>query len=95
MSLYKKIESRLDTTLAPLHIEIRDDTGKHINHQNFDDGAHLSSVIVSPHFKGLTLLERHRLVYQALADMIKKEIHAFSMQTFTPEEWQQKGNSIT
>ncbi|MCU0841565.1 MAG: BolA/IbaG family iron-sulfur metabolism protein [Thiobacillaceae bacterium] len=52
------------------------------------DGHHFEAVIVSPAFRDKLLVARHQLVYQALGDRMKAEIHALSMQTLTPEEWQ-------
>ena len=93
MSLYSEIEQRLHQHLDIEQLEIKDDTGRHINHTNFDGGAHLSAVIVSSSFNGLNLLERHKRVYEALHDMIKQEIHALSMKTYTLSEWQEiQGN---
>lgn len=88
MSLHAEIEQRLHNHIDIDHLEIMDDTGKHIHHRNFDGGAHLSAVIVSSSFVGLDLLERHKRVYGALEGMIKNEIHALSMKTFTLKEWQ-------
>lgn len=51
------------------------------------DGQHFTAVIVSPAFEGRRVLERHQLVYAALGERMKTEIHALSMKTFTPEEW--------
>jgi acid stress-induced BolA-like protein IbaG/YrbA len=50
------------------------------------DGQHFEALIVSPAFRGMTRLARHRLVYAALGDRMRAEIHALSMQTLTPEE---------
>ncbi len=55
-----------------------------------DDGTHFEAVIVSEEFAGKTMLQQHQLVYKALGELMGKEIHALSMQTLTPEEWQQK-----
>jgi acid stress-induced BolA-like protein IbaG/YrbA len=51
------------------------------------DGRHFSALIVSPAFEGKTRVARHQLVYAALGDRMREEIHALSMQTFTPEDW--------
>jgi acid stress-induced BolA-like protein IbaG/YrbA len=51
------------------------------------DGAHFEAVIVSPAFAGLTRVRRHQLVYGALGDRMREEIHALSMTTLSPEEW--------
>jgi acid stress-induced BolA-like protein IbaG/YrbA len=51
------------------------------------DGHHFEAVIVSPAFEGKRLIARHQLVYAALGDRMKAEIHALSMKTLTPTEW--------
>jgi acid stress-induced BolA-like protein IbaG/YrbA len=52
------------------------------------DGQHFTAVIVSSAFAGKRLIQRHQLVYAALGDRMKAEIHALSMKTLTPEEYQ-------
>ncbi len=54
------------------------------------DGQHFNAVIVSPLFTGKRLIARHQLVYAALGERMREEIHALSMKTLTPEEFQQK-----
>jgi len=51
------------------------------------DGHHFNALIVSPVFAGKSRIQQHQLVYQALGDKMKAEIHALSMRTLTPEEW--------
>lgn len=55
------------------------------------DGQHFNAVIVSDAFAGKRLVQRHQLVYAALGDRMKAEIHALSMKTFTPEEFKNNG----
>lgn len=55
------------------------------------DGQHFQAVIVSASFAGKNRVQRHQLVYKALGDRMREEIHALSMQTFTPEEAKQNG----
>jgi acid stress-induced BolA-like protein IbaG/YrbA len=50
------------------------------------DGRHFSALIVSPAFEGKTRVARHQLVYAALGDRMREEIHALSMRTLTPAE---------
>jgi acid stress-induced BolA-like protein IbaG/YrbA len=52
------------------------------------DGHHFEAVIVSPEFRGKSRVQQHQLVYRVLGDRMREEIHALSMQTLTPEEWQ-------
>ena len=52
------------------------------------DGQHFEAVIVSTAFDGKSRVQRHQLVYAALGDRMRQEIHALSMRTLTPAEWQ-------
>tara|TARA_S200000501_G_scaffold371281_1_gene414044 strand:+ start:2801 stop:3037 length:237 start_codon:yes stop_codon:yes gene_type:complete len=52
------------------------------------DGQHFSAIIVSPIFIGKRSIQRHKIVYEALGDRMREEIHALSMKTLTPEEYQ-------
>lgn len=54
------------------------------------DGQHFEAVIVSPEFRGKLPVARHQLVYAALGECMKSDIHALSMQTLTPEEWAER-----
>jgi acid stress-induced BolA-like protein IbaG/YrbA len=56
-----------------------------------DDGQHFEAIIVSAAFVGKNMVQQHQLVYQALGDRMRSEIHALSMRTFTPEAWQANG----
>ncbi|MFT0849368.1 MAG: BolA/IbaG family iron-sulfur metabolism protein [Alcaligenaceae bacterium] len=56
------------------------------------DGAHFEALIVSPAFEGKRMIARHQLVYAALGDRMKAEIHALSMRTLTPAEYQAQAN---
>ena len=51
------------------------------------DGQHFTAVIVSPAFAGKRPIQRHQIVYAALGDRMREEIHALSMKTLTPEEF--------
>jgi len=55
------------------------------------DGQHFQAVIVSTAFAGKSRVQRHQLVYAALGDRMREEIHALSMRTLTPEEWRAGG----
>ena len=55
------------------------------------DGQHFQALIVSPAFAGKSRVQRHQLVYAALGERMREEIHALSMQTLTPEEWRKSG----
>ena len=61
--------------LACDHLEVR------------GDGQHFEALIVSREFDGLSRVRQHQLVYAAMGDRMREEVHALSMQTFTPEDW--------
>ena len=54
------------------------------------DGQHFEAVIVSAAFSGKNKVQQHQIVYRALGDRMREEIHALSMQTYTPEGWASK-----
>jgi acid stress-induced BolA-like protein IbaG/YrbA len=51
------------------------------------DGQHFEAVVIAAAFAGKTMVQQHQLVYQALGDKMKQEIHALSLRTYTPEQW--------
>ncbi|MEN9314839.1 MAG: hypothetical protein RIS35_1232 [Pseudomonadota bacterium] len=55
------------------------------------DGHHFEALIVSRHFEGKRPVQRHQLVYKALGDRMREEIHALSMRTLTPDEYASRG----
>ncbi len=76
-------------TPESIHFNIED--GMATDYLNVDgDGQHFEAVIVSAAFAGKNLIQRHQLVYQTLGDRMRDEIHALSMKTFTPEEWEKQ-----
>ena len=73
-----QIKSWIEEGLACEHVEVR------------GDGHHFEAVIVSPAFRGRSRVQQHQLVYAALGGRMAGEIHALSMQTYTPEVWAQR-----
>jgi acid stress-induced BolA-like protein IbaG/YrbA len=74
--------------VEPSSIEESIRAGLPVTHlQVSGDGAHFEAVIVSPSFAGLSRVRQHQLVYGALGDRMREEIHALSMKTYSPEEW--------
>ena len=80
------IEERLRTALAPEHLEIIDDSAAHAGHAGAREGGHFTVRIVSTVFAGKPLIQRHRLVHAAVADLMRREIHALGIRAWTPEE---------
>ncbi len=56
------------------------------------DGSHFEAIIVSDEFTGKMLIDRHKLVYGALGDSMREDIHALSMKTLTVEQWENLNN---
>ncbi len=71
----ESIETSIAAGLACEHLEVR------------GDGHHWEAVIVSAAFEGLTRVRQHQLVYAALGERMREEIHALSMTTLTPAQW--------
>ena len=92
MDISIKSAQKLIGNLELLHFEVKDFTGRHLNHEQHDGGFHLEAVIVSENFINKSLIERHKMIYASLGDLLKHEIHAFSMKTLTPDEWENKKN---
>ncbi|MCS6944405.1 MAG: BolA family protein [Sutterellaceae bacterium] len=83
----ERIRARLQAALAPAELRIDDDSAAHASHAGARGGAgHYRVYVVSERFRGLPRLARHRLVYDALHDLIPHEIHALSMTLLAPEE---------
>lgn len=86
MSTPDAIREKL-AALDPLRIEIVDDSALHAGHAGArDGGGHYRLAIVSPRFSGCGTVQRHRLIYAALGPMMRREIHALSIEALAPEE---------
>ncbi len=82
------IKEKLTAALTPTLLEIKDDSDKHAGHAGAKEGGgHFSVTIVSSIFTGKTLIQRHRLVYAALDELMKTKIHALSINALTPDEF--------
>ena len=81
-----RIRERL-ATLAPVAISIEDDSAKHAGHPGgAAGGGHYTVRMTSASFEGKTRVARHRLVYDALADLMQREIHALALVLLAPGE---------
>jgi BolA protein len=92
--ILEKIEQRLIKALSVIHLTLVDDSAHHQGHAESPGhvASHLSLCLVSPDFQGKTPLERHRLIYAALGDLMGTIIHAVQIQANTPDEWETKEN---
>ena len=71
----ESIEHSIREGLACAHVQV------------IGDGRHFQAVVVSQAFEGLPRVRRHQLVYAALGERMREEVHALSMTTLTPAEW--------
>ncbi len=86
MTVAERIQEKL-AALAPESLEILDESGKHAGHEGARaGGGHYQLVIVSRQFAGKPIQLRHRMVYDALGPMMKKEIHALAIKAYAPGE---------
>jgi BolA protein len=80
------IASALREAIAPLKLEVQDDSHLHVGHAGAREGGHFSVAITAEAFRGLPLLRRHRLVYDAVAPLMKQGIHALAIAAHAPDE---------
>ena len=79
---------RLNSALSPTHIELVDESEQHRGHGGYNPAgeSHFRLTIESAAFTGKTRVERQRLVYSALGDLMKERVHALSIKALAPSE---------
>jgi len=83
----ERIRYALTDALAPVALDIRDDSHRHAGHPGARDGrGHFHVRIVSPVFAGQGAVARHRAIYAALGALMQTDIHALAIDARTPEE---------
>lgn len=81
-SIHEKLQ-----ILAPEILEITDESAQHAGHAGSrDGGGHYRLLIVSARFAGKSRIERHRMVYGALGDLMQRSVHALAIQAYSQEE---------
>ncbi len=83
----KSMRERL-ASLQPLTLQLVDESAKHEGHAGSrpSGGSHWQLSIVSEAFRGKTTVARHRMVYEALGDLMKRDIHALRIEALAPEQ---------
>lgn len=77
------IRQKLQAAFTPAFLEVKDDSHLHVGHIGAQQGGgHFTVTITSSHFANKSLIERHRLVYQVLEELIPKEIHALKIHAY-------------
>lgn len=84
-----RMQRKLTAALAPIHLEIHDDSAHHAGHSGHDPRGetHFIVTIVSAAFSGLTAVARHRLVYASVAEELAERVHALNINAITPDEY--------
>ena len=81
-----QLRSALEQAFAPATLEILDDSAAHAGHEGSRSGGHYRVTVVAAAFRGRSALERHRLVYAAVAPLFQGAVHALNIVARTPEE---------
>lgn len=92
MVIQKQLEERLEKSFQPLLLKVVNESPQHNVPENSE--SHFRVLVVSDKFAGLSLIKRHQMVHQAVNQQIKEKIHAFSQQTLTPEEFEERGGIL-
>ena len=79
---------RLNSALSPTHLELTDDSEQHRGHGGYNPAgeSHFSLRIESPAFAGKSRVERQRMIYAALGDLMRERVHALSIRAMAPGE---------
>ena len=81
-----QLRSTLEQAFAPTTLEILDDSAAHAGHEGSRAGGHYRVTVVAEAFRGRSRLERHRLVYAAVAPLFQGAVHALNVVARTPDE---------
>ncbi|WP_218081462.1 BolA family protein [Anthocerotibacter panamensis] len=73
------LEQVLTNAFPQGRVQVRDLTG---------GGDHFQALVITPEFEGKTLIEQHKMIYAALGDLMREHIHALTLQTYTPVQWE-------
>jgi len=77
----------LEQAFGTARVSVRDDSARHAGHAGAREGAgHFIVYVESQDFTGRSRLERHRLVYEALAELLPREIHALNIEAVSPDD---------
>ncbi len=87
------IRERLKDAFSPSLLEIDDQSAAHAGHAGARNGGHFAVHLVSDAFRDKTVIQRHRMVYDALGDLMQTEIHALSIKADTTSESNQEGTN--
>lgn len=92
MTIEQTLHSKLQLTFSPTFLEIENESH---HHGGSSTTSHFRVVIVTEAFEGMRLIGRHRKINSLFAQELANDIHALALHTFTPAEWEAKGNQAT
>jgi BolA-like protein 1 len=87
----ERIQAKLSAALEPLHLEVENESRNHNVPPNSE--THFKVLIVSQAFEALGTIDRHRRIHAALADELKKGLHALTLRALTPAQWEAEGSA--
>jgi len=93
MSVKEQIETKLASGLAPKVCNVENES--HMHNVPSGSESHFKLTVVSDEFNGKTLVARHKLIYQLLADELNNGVHALALHTYTDDEWQARDAAPT
>jgi BolA family transcriptional regulator, general stress-responsive regulator len=85
-----RIRAAIERQLSPVKIVVDDESALHIGHAGSREGGHFRVHVVSERFRGLSRVARHRMVYQAVAELMGQGIHALAVDARTSDETPEK-----
>jgi BolA family transcriptional regulator, general stress-responsive regulator len=92
MKVATEINDIVVSDLAPVRLDVINES--HMHNVPAGSESHFKLVIVSDAFSGKPLIARHRVVNKLLESQLKNDIHALSMHTYTPDEWEARGGDV-
>jgi BolA family transcriptional regulator, general stress-responsive regulator len=92
MRVDEAITDKLVAALGPVALEVIDES--HMHRVRKGAQTHFKVVVVAPAFEGKTLVQRHRLVHELLAEELRAGVHALSIHAYTPAQWTERGGAI-
>ncbi len=92
MTVGETLEQRLTEGLAPVHLEVVNESGQH----NVPPGSetHFKVVVVADAFDGKPQVQRHRMVYRLLDEALRAGVHALALHTYSPADWAASGTAL-
>src|SRR4051812_9398826 len=93
MTVESSINQKLAHSFNPVYLEVENESHSHSVPANSE--THFRVLIVSDKFAGLNRVARQRLVYDVLSVELKSGVHALSLRTYSPEEWEKEGGNIS